>query len=322
MRIGLIDFDGKIPNLALMKLSSYHKARGDDVLFGDIPLDVDLVYCSVIFPWNWPKAARLKHAYPRIEFGGTGFDIKKCLPPEIEACVPDYGLYTQEEVYSRVCRGIGTKDAKLGKAETIRTMGIGFTSRGCVRNCAFCVVPQKEGSLRQDSEIKDIIRPNTNVITLLDNNLTADPYCLDKLAEIRDRGLVVDINQGVDVRLMTDEKAKAFSEVKHLRSLHYAWDIMEHEQQVLRGIEVLSRHVKKWQQMCFMLVGFNTNFEEDMYRFLRLTEIGIKPYVMIYNKQGDTRLKHFARWVNSRIHTACAWDDYTPWLKAQSQLGF
>jgi len=183
------------------------------------------------------------------------------------------------------------------------------------------VVPRKEGKLRQASEIRDIVRPGSNVITLLDNNLTADPYCLDKLAEIRDRGLTVDINQGIDVRLMTEEKAKALSEVRHLRSLHYAWDLMEHEDAVMRGIEILSKYVKEWRQMCYMLVGFNSTFEEDMYRFRRLVEIGVDPYVMIYNKQGTVQLRHFARWVNGRIYKICDWEEYTPWVRAKQSLG-
>ena len=117
---------------------------------------------------------------------------------------------------------------------------------------------------------------------------------------------------------MTEEKARALSEVRHLRSLHFAWDLMEHEDAVLVGVEALSKHVKKWRQMCFMLVGFDTTFEQDMYRFRKLNEIGINPYVMIYNKQGNVQLRHFARWVNGRIYKACErFEDYEPWVKTQ-----
>ena len=320
MKIGLIDFDGKIPNLALMRISTFHKECGDDVYFGDIPKEADKIYCSVLFSWNKEKASSLQKVYKDIEFGGTGWDIEKTLPPEIDASMPDHSLYSAEEVYTRICRGIGTKEAKLKKADVIVNMGVGFTSRGCVRNCPFCVVPKKEGRLRQASEIKDIMRAGSNVITLLDNNLTADPLCIDKLAEIRDRALIVDINQGLDVRLMTDEKARALSEVKHLRSLHYAWDLMKYEAEVMSGINIISRYVKKWRQMCFMLVGFDTTFEEDMYRFRRLVEISVDPYVMIYNKQGDVKLRHFARWVNGRIYKKCSWHEYSPWVKTQEKL--
>lgn len=322
MQIGLLDYDGKLPNLALMKLSTFYKQSGAEVYLNDIPSTVDKVFCSVLFSWNKEEAAKLKYYYKNIEFGGTGWDIHIKLPPEVENCVPDYSLYTEEEIYKRICRGIGKRETKIKKAETIANMAIGHTSRGCQRDCLFCVVPISEGKLRQVAEIKDLIRPNTNVLTLLDNNLTADPYCIEKLNEIRDRKLIVDISQGIDVRLLTDEKAKAISEVRHLRSVHYAWDLMEYEDQVLRGIKLLSKYVKEYKHMCFMLVGFDTSFEEDMYRFRRLDELGINPFVMIYNKQGDAQLKHFARWVNGRIHKACSWEEYEPWIKAQQQLCF
>lgn len=138
-------------------------------------------------------------------------------------------------------RGIGKKETKMKKAETIKNMGIGFTSRGCIRKCGFCIVPQKEVKLQQDSEINDIVRPGSNVICLLDNNLTADPHCIKKLNEIRDRGLILDLTQGIDIRLVDEEVALALSEVKHLRSIHYAWDLMAHEKPVMEGIKTLKR---------------------------------------------------------------------------------
>ena len=317
MKVGIIDFDGKIPNLALMKLSTYYKRQGAKVFLNDVPKDADKVFCSVLFTWNKPKAELLQEIYKNIEFGGTGWDIHKRLPDEIEKCQPDYTLYTQDDIYQRICRGIGKKENKLKKAQTIIDAGIGFTSRGCVRNCGFCFVPPKEGEFHQVAEIKDIINPRSNVIVLLDNNFTADPDMIEKCKEIKERGLIVDITQGIDVRLMTEEKAKALSEIKHLRSIHYAWDLMGFENQVMEGIDILSQSIKKWRHMCFMLVGYNTNFEEDMYRFRRLSEMNVDPYVMIYNKERDERLKHFARWVNGRIYKKCAWNEYDPWRKAQ-----
>jgi hypothetical protein len=137
--------------------------------------------------------------------------------------------------------------------------------------------------------------------------------------------LTVDISQGIDVRLLTPEIAKALSDVKHLRSIHYAWDLMSFERQVLSGISLLSKNVKKWRQMCFMLTGFDTIFEEDMYRFNRLIEIGVKPYVMPYNKKfKDKRHFYFTGWVNSRKHTVCTFEEYEPWVRAQNnrQLSF
>ncbi len=152
LKIGLIDFDGKIPNLALMKLSTYYKSHGAEVFLNEFPKGVDKVYCSVLFTWNKNKAAKLQEMYSNIEFGGTGWDPMISLPKEVENCKPDYELYTYKDIYKRV-RGIMKKETRIKKAETIVNMGIGFTSRGCIRNCEFCFVPKKEGAFKQVGEI-------------------------------------------------------------------------------------------------------------------------------------------------------------------------
>ena len=313
--IGLIDVDSKIPNLALMKISSYYKSLGEQVEFVQAGVQYDKIYASTVFTRSYDECCKLKEYYgDTIEIGGTGWDLHKDLNDTIEKMKPDYSLYSAEEIASRM-KGIGTKQHKLKKATEIVNAGMGFTSRGCIRECGFCFVPKKEGKFRNVAEISDLINSKSNVLILHDNNLTADPYCIDKLHEIRDRKLVVDINQGCDVRLINEDIAKALSEVKHLRSLHYAWDLMGFETQVMEGIKTLSKYVKPYKHMCFMLVGFNTSFEEDMYRFRKLSEMKIDPFVMIYNEKKDVRLKHFARWVNSRIYKSCSFDDYEPWKK-------
>lgn len=325
MTIGLIDIDSKIPNLALMKISNYYKCLGEEVEFVQANKDYEKIYASTIFTRSKDKVEKLVEIYgPDIEVGGTGWDIKKELNIEIEKTKPDYNLYSAEEIAARM-KGIGTKEHKLKKANEIVNAGMGFTSRGCIRNCGFCFVPKKEGKFRDVAEIGDLINPKSNILILHDNNLTADPYCVDKLKEIKERKLIVDINQGCDVRLMTDEKAYWMGQVKHLRSLHYAWDLMEHENKVLEGIGILSKYVKRYKHMCFMLVGFNTSFEEDMYRFRKLAEMKVDPFVMIYNQKQDIKLKHFARWVNGRIYKKCNFEEYGPWIKSQatySQLSF
>lgn len=317
--IGLIDVDSKIPNLALMKLSAFYKSLGEQVEFVKPGVEYEKIYASTIFTRSRNVCEQLREQYgDKLEIGGTGWSLDKELDPAIERMKPDYELYTAEEIASRM-KGIGTKEHKLKKATEIVNAGMGFTSRGCVRECGFCFVPKKEGRFHQVAEISDLINPRSNVLILHDNNLTADPDCIDKLHEIRDRKIVVDINQGCDVRLMTEDIAHALSEVKHLRSLHYAWDLMGFEKQVMEGIKTLSSHVKPYKHMCFMLVGYNTSFEEDMYRFRRLTEMKIDPFVMIYNEKKEERLRHFARWVNSRIYKSCAFHEYEPWIKAQER---
>lgn len=322
--IGLIDIDSKIPNLALMKLSSYYKSLGAQVEFVKAGGKYEKIHASAIFTRSKAICENLIEMYgDKIEIGGTGWNLHKELPFEIEYMKPDYDLYSITDIASRM-KGIGTKEHKMHKATEIVNAGMGFTSRGCIRNCGFCFVPKKEGSFRDVAEIKDLINPKSNILILHDNNITADPFCIDKLYEIRDRRLIVDINQGCDVRLMTEDIARAMSEVKHLRSIHYAWDLIGFEKQVMEGIKILSKYIKPYRHMCFMLVGFNTSFEEDMYRFRTLVNLKVDPYVMVYNQINDIKLNHFARWVNSRIYKSCSFDEYVPWKNKceDKQLSF
>lgn len=317
MAIGLIDIDSRIPNLGLMKISSYYKTLGEEVEFVKPNKQYEKIFASAIFTRSKDKCEELINIYgDKIEIGGTGWDIHKTLDAKIERMKPDYNLYSIEDIANRI-KGIGTKERKIQKSTEIVNAGMGFTSRGCVRQCGFCFVPKKEGQFKQVADIKDLINPRSNVLILHDNNLTADPHCIEKLNEIRDRKLIVDINQGCDVRLVNEDISRALSEVKHLRSIHYAWDLMGFEREVMEGIKTLSKFIKPYRHMCFMLVGFNTSFEEDMYRFHKLRELKVDPFVMIYNQKDDKRLKHFARWVNARIYKSCKWTEYQPWIKAQ-----
>lgn len=315
-KIGLIDFDGKIPNLALMKLSSHFKSQGAQVLLNDFgPGDVDEVYCSVIFTKNRDKALSLRDQFPNITFGGTGYDLETVLPDSIESALPDFNLYQEKDLAPRV-KGIMTRESRAAKVRTLLDAGIGFTTRGCVRNCEFCFVPKKEGKLHQVGEIASLINDRSLNVIILDNNFTADPDVLEKLKEIRERGLTIDITQGIDVRVLTPKIAEALSTVKHLRSIHYAWDLMPFEHKVLDGIGTLTEYVKPWRHACFVLVGFNTTFEEDMYRVRKLAELGVTPFVMIYNQTKDIRLAHFARWVNGKIFKKEPdFEQYTRWMR-------
>lgn len=339
--IGLIDIDSKIPNLALMKISSFYKSMGEKIqlypiqnyyrkipnnqiykIADKINKDCSKIYASAIFTHSQPTISILKEiCNEKLIVGGTGsFTPKSKLILPIEIMKPDYNLYTVDEIAKRIT-GIGTKNHKLKKAKEIVNAGHGFTSRGCIRNCPFCMVPKCEGEFRQAAEISDLLNPKSNILILHDNNLSADPDCVVKLREIRDRKLIVDINQGIDIRLLNEDIARELSLVKHLRSIHYAWDLMDYESQVIRGISILTKYIKPYRHMCFMLVGFNTSYEEDEYRMQKLINFGIAPYVMIYNnnEKGDIRLRHFARWVNSRIYKICSFNDYEPWKKAQKR---
>lgn len=287
----------------------------------------DHVFCSVVFSWNKEQALKLASVFPSIEFGGTGVDIHKKLPADIERMRPDYDLYSADMIARRL-RGIMTSDRRREKAEVIVNAGVGRTSTGCSRSCSFCIVPSSEGKLKSVGSLAELVNPKSKVITLLDNNLTADPDCLEKLKQAKEMGFTLDITQGIDSRIIAKRPdiAKALSEVKHLRSIHTAWDLMESESLVSEGIRVLSRFIAKSRQLVFMLTGFNTTFEENMYRFRRLLEMGVDPYAMRFRGGdgcGDEYDKlqnmHFSRWVNGRLYKKCNFGEYTNWLVAEKK---
>jgi len=293
MRVLLIPFDGKMPNLALMKLSTYHQARGDTVgLHIENP---DKIYVSVIFSWNRETAFGIKKMYPDTEiiFGGSGIDLKNKLPDEIEYLRPDYDLYGID--YS-----------------------IGFTSRGCPKHCPFCIVHDKEGDIRHSQYIWEFLGEDHKKVVLFDNNFLAAPYWKENLQYIIDNNLKVNFNQGLDLQYITKENAEMLRKIKYYnwhfsgRQLHFAWDLMSSERYVRKGLKILlDAGISKSHIMIYMLVGFNTTFREDYYRYKVLwEEYGVYPFVMVYNRKGNPITKKFARWVNKRIHKVCKFTEY------------
>ncbi len=322
MKVGLIGFDSKLPNLALMKLSTYWKNQGAEVFFeDDVPLDADKVFISVLFTKNQREAEKRASAYSgEVDLGGTGIDLHKRLPGEVEQAKPDYSLYSPEFVYSRNKAGVGSFKSKLQKATDLANAAQFFLYRGCIRSCPWCIVPISEGPLRRVTTLEEEISPETTMVTLLDNNLLAAPdihSVLKKLVDWNPR-LVINISQGIDARLVTPEIAELLGELKFWKFLRLAWDHPQQEKTIWRGVELLSRHIKPRNQMVYLLCGFNSTFEQDMYRAKRIIEHGANPFAMIFNwnERGDVRMKHFQRWVNGRIYKACPdFEDYEPWIR-------
>ena len=273
LKVGLIQLDGKMPNLALMKLGAWHRIRGDDVTILDLSaFQFDRTYASKVFA------------------GGSGYDLRSELPPGIEAVVPDYDLFKTD--YS-----------------------LGFTSRGCIRDCGFCIVREKEGFIREAN--MDWIRHGKVIV--LDNNFLASPKWKEKLRYFIENKLKVCFNQGLDIRLINSENAHLLAQVKYYdlkfkrRRLYFSFDLPEIEEQVKRGILTLvANGVKPFHLMFYVLVGYNTTFEQDLHRVELLISYGILPYIMRYNsRRDDRRLNAFARWVNGRYYKVCRWKDYT-----------
>lgn len=305
MNILLVQTDGKMPNLSLMHLSTYHKNKGDKVFLNKCVYRPDKIYVSCIFSWNKPRALMMrKNLFDcEVEFGGYALN-NTTLPPEIEHNMPDYNLYGVD--YS-----------------------MGFTSRGCIRNCPFCIVPKKEGRIKNNAPITEFLYPNHKKLILLDNNFLASEKWEENLQFVIDNKLEVNFNQGLDIRLINEKNAKILSDTKfrnwHFkgRQIHFAWDLPETEKQVERGIQILNdTGINSRSLMFYILCGFNTTFLQDMYRFKRLWEWGVCPFVMIYNNRKDISiLRHFARWVNKRIYKICPnfrdYDRLSPMLRLQ-----
>lgn len=284
MKVGLFDIDSKYHNLALMKLSAYHKKKGNETEFYNplLTKNYDKVYVSKIF-----TKRNINEGYIPEEctMGGSGFDLISRLPEEIEHIKPDYSLY------------------KLNYS-------LGFTTRGCKRNCGFCIVREKEGNIKEHAEVEEFLNPESNIVVLLDNNFLALPSHIKKLQLFIDRGWVMDFNQGLDIRLVDIENAKLLAKVKYLKQIRFAWDLMDYEKEVKGGLGILSKAgIKLYKIMVYILCNFNTSFEKDMYRFEELINLGVDPFIMIY-ENGNRNLRDFARWVNRRIYKICKWKDY------------
>lgn len=291
--IGIIDVDSKIPNLALMKLSRFHKERGDHVeLF--LPLAAqwyDKVYVSKIF-----KYSDMPHYVDpdQMEIGGTGFDLKVSLPPWVERLQPDYSLYRYPH-------------------------NIGFTMRGCRFRCKFCVVPEKEGQPVENNSIEDIwIQRNSDFVVLLDNDFFGNPTWADRIAEIRKHDLKVSFSQGLNIRIITDEQAKALASVQFRnlsgkkKQVHFAWDQWGKgtEKLIDEGFErVKAAGIKPHQMAFFVLVGFNTNEEQDLYRIDKLHNMGCDVFVMPFNR-ADPYQKALSRWNNRHLWRSVPWLEY------------
>jgi len=294
MKVLLIDADGDFPNLALMKLSTYHKNRGNDVRFGscDSP---DLVYISCVFTWNRERALQASTYYPNseIKFGGTGFNLSSKLNGDIENLKPDYSIYPYVD-YS-----------------------LGFTTRGCIRNCPWCIVPQKEGSIKKGSQLSEFVEPTFDKIILLDNNLLAYPKHRKILTELIELDKKTCFTQGLDIRLIEKKNANLLSQIKYYdtgfknRRLYFAWDDPKIENDVLRGIDILEQEgIRSDHLMFYILVCFNTTYDQDIYRVQTLIDLGIKPYVMLYNGIKGTYQHHLKRWVEGRFCEVVPWQKY------------
>lgn len=292
MRIGLIDVDGHhFPNLALMRISAYHKAQGDEVewWWSDF-VHYDRVYMSKIFSDAYSPDKPAPTNADEVVKGGSGYcisleDGRECfdesrnhsLPAEIERMFPDYSIYPQYD------------------------FAVAMTSRGCPRGCLFCHVAAKEG--RKSIKVADVTDfwNGQKHIEVLDPNITACKDKRDLFAQYRGTNATICFNQGLDIRLLNDAD---IDDINHMRikDIHFAWDNPKDDLEAkFRNFAQKFRR-KSNIGMVYCLTNFNSTMEENLHRIYTLRDMGYDPYVMVYDKpHAPKEIKQLQRWCNNKI---------------------
>ena len=295
MKVGLIDVDGhNFPNIPLMKISAWHKKQGDSVEWYDPMFSghMDKVYMSKVFSFTPDYQYHIDA--DEVVKGGSGYCIDLVdgkelfdktkdieLPYEVEHIYPDYSLY-------------GITDTAYG-----------FLSRGCPRGCSFCHVEAKEGrASRKVADLNEFWDGQKNIV-LCDPNILACKQWKDLLQQLIDSNAWVDINQGLDIRLMTEEKAEMLKKIK-LKNIHFAWDRYQDKEIVLPKFKMFKEitQIDFRKLGVFVLCNFDTTFEQDLERIYTLRDMGFNPYVMLYNKEHIPKghdYRKLQRWVNNRF---------------------
>lgn len=292
-KIGIVQVDGKLPNLALMKIAGYHENMGEAVEWYQGPMfseQYSKIYASKLFSFS-----EMPQLPSNAITGGTGINFHNKLPQEIEDSTPSYSLYPTCNYH------------------------IGFSMKGCRFVCKFCCVPQKEGKPYNYNNIDEIlINPNGgNRLMLLDNDFFGGQNWKSNLLRIIELKLKVCFVQGLNIRIITEEQATLLAQCNYQNSkfnqkyLTFAWDKYHDGKLIEKGIKICNdAGIPTKHMQFFVLIGFDTNHEQNMERVIKLKEKGCMPFVMPYNKS-DPYQKAFARWVNFRpIFKTVKWEDY------------
>lgn len=289
MIIGLIDVDGhgNFPNLALMRLSAWHKSQGDTVEWWNGFCHYDRVYMSKVFTFT-PDINTVIDA-DEIVRGGTGYKDYGSLPQEIEAVSPDYSIYPQ---YKRA---------------------IGFLTRGCIRDCSWCIVPRKEGHIRPAATWEEIKRPNSREIVFLDNNVLASDFGLDQIDRMGHERVWVDFNQGLDARLITQDIAKLLAKLRWIRFVRLSCDTSAMLPVIEQAVGYLREAgVAKSRFWAYALVQ---DVDEAHERIIKLKEMGVEPFAQPYRDydggEPTEEQSDLARWCNDKaVFKSCDWKNY------------
>ncbi len=270
MNVLIINIDSKLPNLALEKIEIYHRNKGDAIEFdSNLFLNwANKIYVSCIFTKNRHKCLNYERYNAKI--GGTGYDCDITLPEEIESIKPK--------------------------------MNIGFTTRGCIRKCEFCFVPKKEGSLRIEGDLYDVWDGKSKEVVLMDNNILGLPEHFNLICtQAKKENVRIDFNQGLDIRLVNDEIAYTLSKTK-MKDIRFALDYPQLIPLFEKKLKILRKHLPTYHFFVYVLVGFNTTWDQDMERLEFLKINNCRPYLMRHeNITGNDNYIRLAEWVNT-IH--------------------
>lgn len=301
--IGLIDVDGhNFPNLALMRISAYHKAKGDRVewWWSDL-FHYDVVYMSKVFSDAYTKDVPEPINADKVIKGGTGYAIHlengkevfdkekhKNLPEEVEKMFPDYSIYPQYN------------------------FAVSMTSRGCPRGCAFCHVAAKEGRCAvKVADVSDFWCGQPH-IEILDPNITACKEKRELFRQYRETGATLNFNQGLDIRFIDDDDIEDLNRMK-IKKMHFAWDNPKDDLEAKFKNFAGKFRRKSNIGMVYILTNFNSSMEENLYRIQTTAALGFDPYVMVYDKPNAPKeIRQLQRWCNNkRIFKSCQnFDDY------------
>ena len=305
--IGLLDVDYKkkytriyhkhslFPNLALMKISAYYKKKGYKVeWYKPIKYYYNVyhkIFASKIFKWESPMDAYLRK---EMIIGGSGHDLNTILPDKIEHIYPDYDLYNID-------------------------YAMGFITRGCIRNCDFCIVPKKEGMIHKHADIDEFWKDQDKIM-LLDNNFLAYKKHIEELENLIKINAKIDFNQGLDIRLINNENASLLKKMQLWKGKRYrfAFDNIKMRPLIEKKLKILNNNgIKNSMLSFFVLVGFNSTLKEDLIRFNFLKERGIRPYAMPFDKTIQYQ-KDLIKWVNFK---PLFWKmDFKTYLKYKKEI--
>ena len=293
MRIGLCDIDShNWPNLCLMKLSAYHKARGDHVEWWRPEGRYDRVYKSRVFTDTYSQDTITVTNAGEVVCGGTGYGPGPNLPDEVEHTYPDYSIYPQ-----------------------FSGIAYGFLSRGCPRNCGFCLVSDKEG--RRSIQVADLAEfwNGQKEIKLLDANLLACPDHEKLILQLAESRAYVDFSQGLDIRLITPDNVALLNKVR-TKAVHFAWDNPDIDlTPCFRRFLKLTAIKNVRKRKVYVLTNYGSTHEQDLYRVETLRSMGYDPYVMVYDRPSAPAItRQLQRWVNNKriFHTVPSFADYIP----------